>query len=124
MRSAPSRTTRARGATSSAARSSTRLARSSWMIPIEAFATRMPANRPSAYWPLTRISTRKTARIRLNSVSVFDRTMLLTERLEGGGGTSPRCARRRAASCSLRPAAAASGSCDSSITEVSVVCSP
>jgi len=79
-------------------------------------ATRIPANRPSAGRPAARINTKKAARIRLNSVSVFDLTMLATERLDGGGGRSPRAASRRAASSRLSPAEAAGGACASWVT--------
>ena len=47
-RSVPSRITRARGATSSAAASRVRLARISWMMPSPELATTMNANSPSA----------------------------------------------------------------------------
>jgi hypothetical protein len=60
----------------------------------------------------------------VNRVRVLERTMLATELLVGGGGWSPRWARRRAASWPLRPAAAAGGACASSVTGLSVVSVP
>ena len=104
--SAPSRTTRACGATSRANRSSVRFARTSWTIPIAVFATSTPANSPSAGRPARRITTKKAARIRLNSVSVFARTMLAYDRLVGSSPRGPSASSRRRASASVSPESA------------------
>ena len=104
--SVPSRSARAWGATRSAIRSSVRLARTSWVIPMAVFEIRMAPNSASAGLPAARIRIRNTSRIRLNSVSVFERTMLAYDRLDAGGSRGPIACRRAAASAWVRPAAA------------------
>ncbi len=64
------------------------------MMPIAELATTMPRKRPSAGSPAISSTTKNETRIRLNSVSVFSRTMPLTVRLEGSGSRSPRRASR------------------------------
>ncbi len=76
-RSRPSRTASARGATSSASRSNARLARTSWAIPIVVLATITPRNSASRQSPNASVTAPNTAKIRLNTVSTFARTMLL-----------------------------------------------
>jgi hypothetical protein len=45
-------------------------------MPMPVLATRTNPNSPSAGLPAARITTKNAPRMRLNSVSVFDRTML------------------------------------------------
>ncbi len=59
------------GATSAASLSSARLARTSWNVPIDVFATRIPRNRASFGFPNAMVITPKIARIRLKTVNVF-----------------------------------------------------
>ncbi len=73
-------------------------------------ATAIARNSPSAGSPATRSSTKKDTRIRLNSVSVFSRTIPATVRLEGRVSRSPRSVSRRPASASVSPASLTRGS--------------
>ena len=90
----PSRITFARGATSSASRSSVSFAFSSWRMPIAELTIAIRPKIASAQSPSERMRMKKTPMIALNSVSTLAVTMLATERLEVGSG-SPRRARRR-----------------------------
>ena len=54
------------------------------------------------------ITTQNDPRIRLNSVSVFERTMLEYERLVAAGARGGDASRRRRASTSVRPVSLAS----------------
>ena len=105
----PSRSTTACGATSSASRSSARLARTSWAIPMPVFATRIPRNRAFRQSPNTSVTTPKLARIRLKTVRTLARMMLAYERLAEIVAAPPRWLRRRRASASVRPWTAAVG---------------
>ncbi len=69
----PSRTTRARGALSTARRSSVCFARVSWTMPISEFATRMRPNSASWSWPTTRMITSIVPRIALKRVRTLAR---------------------------------------------------
>ena len=71
----PSRQARALGAASRESRSSVRLARTSWKIPIAVLATITPPKRASRGSPKTSTSTSSVPRMRLNTVKVFDQTM-------------------------------------------------
>lgn len=62
-------------------RSSACLARTSWVIPIAELATMIPRNSASLASPKINVSTPNAARIRLNTVRTFARTMLAYERL-------------------------------------------
>jgi hypothetical protein len=105
----PSRSTTACGATSSASRLSARLARTSWVIPMPVFATRIPRNRASRQSPNTSVTTPKLARIRLKIVRTLARMMLAHERLAEIVAAPPRWLRRRCASALVRPWTAAVG---------------
>jgi hypothetical protein len=59
------------GATSAASLSSARLARTSWNVPIDVFATRMPRNSASLGLPNAIVIAPKIARIRLKTVNVL-----------------------------------------------------
>ena len=61
----------------------------------------MPRNSASRQIADDRIAAPKTARIALNSVKTFARTMLDAERLDDGARRGPRAASRRAASASV-----------------------
>ena len=86
-RTVPSRTTSALGAVSRVRRSSVRLARSSWTIPIKAFVTRTTPNKASWIGPTMRISTSIAPRRALNRVKTLARTIWATVRV-GAAGTS------------------------------------
>ncbi len=68
------------------------------------FETRIPRNSASRHDPNVIVSTPKNNRIPFGTVTVFARRMLAYERLELRRGSSPRAARRCAASTSLSPA--------------------
>ena len=90
----PSRIAFARGATSSASRSSVSFAFSSWRMPIAELTTAISPKSASANSPSDSIRMKKTPMIPLNRVKTFALTMLATERLLAGSG-SPSRARRR-----------------------------
>ena len=77
------------------------MARSSCVMPIAVFATRIPRKSASRGSPAIRIAAPATARIALNSVKTFARTMLDAERLDEGARAGPRSASLRAASASV-----------------------
>ncbi len=104
-RGRPSRTTVAVGATRAASRSRLRLARASCTIPMPALMIRIPRKRASRQSAKISVIRPKTTSTTLKTVSRLARRMLRHERLVVGGSTSPRAARRRAASCSVRPSA-------------------
>jgi hypothetical protein len=68
-----------------------------------ALRTRIARNRASSTAPKASVAIPATNRIRLKTVKTFARTMLLYERLVGGGGAGPRAASRRLASSSVSP---------------------
>ncbi|WP_378785504.1 hypothetical protein ACFMQL_10940 [Nonomuraea fastidiosa] len=68
-----------------ASRSSVRLARTSWTMPISALATMTSPNRPSCHSPKIRISAQSTPMTRLNRVSTFALRMALSDLLERRG---------------------------------------
>jgi hypothetical protein len=82
------------------------LERISWNDPIAMFETRMPRKSASFHDPKVIVSTPKKRRIPFGTFSVLARTMLPYDRLERWRGSSPRAARRLAASTSVRPAGA------------------
>ena len=72
------------------------------------FATSTNPNRPSAGLPAATITTQNAPRMRLKSVSVFERTMLAYDRLVPGGSCGGAASRRRRASTWVRPVSLAS----------------
>ncbi len=115
-RTSPSRTTLARGAVSTASRSSVRLARTSWKIPIAEFSTMTTPNSASCRGPTIRISTSIDPRSALNRVRTLARTISLVVLL-GVAGTSFTCprARRSATWAALSPASPAPASSTRSV---------
>ena len=83
----PSRTTRARGADSTARRCSVRRALSSWAMPMTLLDTTTPANSASAGKPATMMSTNIEPMMALTGVSTLLRTIWPTVRT-GASGTS------------------------------------
>ena len=77
------------GATSRDRRSSARLARTSWLIPMSELATRTARNSASRGSPKISVTTPNAARIRLKGVSTLARKMLTVERLDRSGRVRP-----------------------------------
>ena len=99
-RTSPSRTTRARGAFSTASRSSVRLARYSCTTPMSALNSRTKPK--SASWPSpnTRMSTNAVPRIALNRVNTLARRISARVRLVRSSATLTWPARTRCATSS------------------------
>ena len=77
----PSRTTRARGALSTASRSRVRLARTSWKMPIPALATSISPKVASWIGPMIAITSRAAPRMALKRVNTLARTISPSVRL-------------------------------------------
>ena len=108
----PSRTTRARGADSTASLCSSRRALSSWAMPMTLFDTTTPANRASAGKPATMMSTNIEPMMALTGVSTLLRTIWPTVRTGASGTSLVRPSRRRCSTSAVvspRGAAATSG---------------
>ena len=101
---APSRTTRTRGVLSTANRSSVRLARSSWTIPIAELATITPPNRAFCQRPVAIVARNSATSRPLNGVTMFARRIAATVRLVGRSTVFARPAStRRCTSADVSP---------------------
>ena len=117
--SSPPRRTRARGAFSSASRSSFALARNSWTHPMIAFANAARPNSASCQRPSSRRTRKQPPTIALKSVNTLALTMFQTLRLESAVKAFVRPAAMRSATwAGVSPTAGSTcaGSASTSVT--------